>query len=100
MPRKFLAEVRFFFQIRYGNDAAADEALAYVRHLGVKKEGELYKLSGGVGAAKAKGPASGAHEVIRCADIVGLAGLIRGGDRDVFVVDEEGALWLNLVEVE
>ena len=53
----------------------------------------LYRLTKGVGV--------GAHEVIACEDIYELAGLIVGGEsKEVFVVDKDGALWLNLAEEE
>ena len=52
----------------------------------------LFRLIKGVGV--------GAHEVIACEDIEGLAGLIKGGDNDVYVVDKAGALWLDLGDEE
>ena len=54
----------------------------------------LFKLTKGVGV--------GAHEVIACEDIGELAGLIKGGDgdKDIYVVNKSGALWMDLGAVE
>ena len=56
---------------------------------GAYADASLYRLTKGIGV--------GAHEVIACEDIVELAGLIKGGDKDeVYVVNKSGALWLDL----
>ena len=110
-PRTYLAEVEFFFKIRYGADDNAIQAedgdsqggpsqmshyLAYVRHMPVMREtfeptsDEINIIAGPEKDAFAdailfkltKGVGVGAHEVIACEDITELAGLIRGGDKD------------------
>ena len=104
-PRTYLAEVEFFFQVEYGFEDDGDgdgdgerrpktHYLAYVRHMPVRKETfdsddvpavalamtesapdseayartSLFRLTKGVGV--------GAHEVIACQDIEGLAGCV------------------------
>ena len=59
---------------------------------GVYSEASLFRLTKGVGV--------GAHEVVTCEDITELAGLIKGSDNDLYVVNKEGCLWLNLGDVE
>ena len=128
-PRTYLGEVEFFFKIRYGPDdldpepANGDDVhmershyLAYIRHMPVKRETfgptneELNIIAGPEMDAFAdatlfsltKGVGTGAHEVIACEDISELAGLIKGGDgdKDIYVVNKSGALWMDLGAVE
>lgn len=116
----------FLFTVRLPNNDPSDPptALAYIRNMPVKKEqfrtsrdrdrevlaamcsgrgtpgdrvkvfasATLYRLSKGIN--------DGSHEVISVDDIVSLAGLIKGDDRSVYVVDKTGALWLDLAEEE
>ena len=60
----------------------------------VYSDAALFRLTKKVGV--------GAHEVIACGDIKELAGLIKGGpgDKEVYAVNKEGALWLNLGDEE
>ena len=58
----------------------------------VYSEASLFRLTKGVGV--------GAHEVVTCEDINELAGIIKGSDNDLYVVNKEGCLWLNLGDVE
>lgn len=121
--KKYLGHVDFFFTFE-PHDGHDPIGLAYIRHMAVVRE--LYKATPGVLAAMRSGSGGegamldedervyasanlfrlsndvedGAHEVVRIEDIIGLAGLIKGDENTVYVVDSNGALWLNLGEEE
>lgn len=95
---KFAAEIVFFFKVKATLPEEEEQEdgkleLAYVRHLQISADGPLSKLTGGLAAASG---VIGAHWVIRCRDIVDLAGLVKSSGGGVYVVGREGALDLGL----
>lgn len=92
-PKQYLGEVEFFYSARDEDEEGDVIEMAYVRTLKVVRDGPLWRLAGGFAAAVD----GGAHEVIRCDDIVGLSGLLKRG-REMYVVGKDGALGLEFAE--
>lgn len=65
--------MEFFYSVRDEEEETIE--MAYVRHLRAAHDGPLWCLAGGFAAVEG----GGLHKAIKYDDIVGLAGLLKGG---------------------
>ena len=76
---------------RYGAREPLGSGLRVTMPIRKEPGTELFRLQGGIESAAT----GGAHTVIDCDDVVSLAGVIQGGEPDLFVVNKGGALGMG-----